>query len=261
MRGLPFPRHIPPMLSIPALLFLALSIVGTSFLSGIFGMAGGLILLGILVAMMDVAPALVLHGTTQFAANGWRAVLWREHIQWGIVIRYGIATVITFLLFRAVAMIPDRAVIYICLGLTPFVTDLLPKSVAADMTKPGAPYVCGALMAVLQVLAGTAGNFVDIFFQNSPLDRKQIVASKSATQTINHSMRVLYFGSLASDLSDAVPWWMFPLAIALAMAGTTLAGQALHRMSDTEFRRWSRLFINAIAIVFIARGLWLLAFR
>ena len=246
------------MLSPVVFLTLMLSIVATSFLSGIFGMAGGLILLAILVALLDVAPALVLHGATQLAANGWRAWLWREHIQWGIVWRYGVATIATFAALRTVGMIPDKAVIYLCLGLMPFAAELLPRSLPADMTKPGAPYVCGMLMAALQVLSGTAGNFVDVFFQNSHLDRKQIVASKSATQTINHSMRVLYFGSFANALSDGVPWWGYIAAIGCAMAGTTLAGQALHRMSDAEFRLWSRWFINAIAAIFIARGLWLL---
>ena len=249
------------MISPGILLSLALSILATSFLSGIFGMAGGLILLGVFVALLDVAPALVLHGITQLAANGWRAWLWREHIVWSIVWRYGVATIATFAVLRSLAMIPDRAVIYLCLGLMPFATELLPKRWAADMTRPGAPWVCGVLMAALQVLSGTAGNFVDVFFQNSPLDRKQIVASKSATQTINHSMRVIYFGSFASAFSAGIPWWGYLGAIACAMAGTSLAGQALNRMSDAEFRQWSRWFINTIAVIFIARGLWLLVVR
>ena len=249
------------MLSPAVFITLGLSILGTSFLSGIFGMAGGLILLGILVALLDVAPALVLHGVTQLAANGWRAWLWREHIQWPIVWRYGVATIATFAMLRTVAMVPDRAVIYICLGAMPFVTELLPKSLPADMTRPGAPYVCGILMAALQVVSGTAGNFVDVFFQNSPLDRKQIVASKSATQTINHTMRVLYFSSFASAFSAEIPWWGFVGAIACAMAGTNLAGQALHRMTDAQFRLWSRWFIHTIAVIFIARGGWLLLAR
>ena len=103
-----------------------------------------------------------------------------------------------------------------------------------------------------------AGNFVDVFFQNSGLDRKQIVASKSATQTINHALRVLYFGSFAGAFSAGVPWWGFIGAVGCAMAGTTLAGQALHRMSDSQFRQWSRLIINSIAAVFVVRGTWLL---
>ena len=52
----------------------------TSFLSGIFGMAGGMILLGVLLILLDVAPAMVLFGVTQFASNGWRAALWRRFV-------------------------------------------------------------------------------------------------------------------------------------------------------------------------------------
>ena len=58
-----------------ALAVIAVTILATSFISGIFGMAGGLILLGVLLVFMDVAPAMVLFGAIQTAANGWRATL------------------------------------------------------------------------------------------------------------------------------------------------------------------------------------------
>ena len=53
-----------------ALAFVGLTVLGTSFLSGIFGMAGGLILLGVLLMFMDVAPAMILFGIIQMGANG-----------------------------------------------------------------------------------------------------------------------------------------------------------------------------------------------
>jgi len=40
---------------------LAAGVVVTSFLSGIFGMAGGMILMGLLLAMMPLPAAMVLH--------------------------------------------------------------------------------------------------------------------------------------------------------------------------------------------------------
>ena len=73
------------MLTLPTLATLAAGVVVTSFLSGIFGMAGGMILMGLLLAIMPLAAAMVLHGITQMASNGWRAVLWRAHIEWRIV--------------------------------------------------------------------------------------------------------------------------------------------------------------------------------
>ena len=50
----------------------------TSFLSGIFGMAGGIILMAVLVALVSVATAMVIHGGIQMVANGYRAFLLRE---------------------------------------------------------------------------------------------------------------------------------------------------------------------------------------
>jgi uncharacterized membrane protein YfcA len=65
------------MLSLPLAAGFAAAIVSTSFVSGIFGMAGGMILMGILLAFMPMAPAMVLHGLVQISATGWRARQWR----------------------------------------------------------------------------------------------------------------------------------------------------------------------------------------
>ena len=61
---------------------LGLLMVATAFLSGLFGMAGGLILIGVLLTILPLPSAMVLHAITQMASNGWRAFLWRDHIRW-----------------------------------------------------------------------------------------------------------------------------------------------------------------------------------
>lgn len=255
------PSHcvVRPMISPAALLILGVSVVATSFLSGIFGMAGGLILIGVCLALLDVAPAMVLHGATQLAANAWRAFLWRRHLVWPILIRYALATTAVFVVMRFFAFIPDKALIYILLGLMPFATELLPQAWKPDIQRQGAPWIAGGVVGFFQVIAGVAGNIVDVFFQNSKLDRRQIVATKSATQAFGHMMRVLYFGSFTEAYSIEIPWWVFVGSIGLAMLGTTLAGKALNSMSEADFRRYSRWLIHTIAVVFLARGVWLLA--
>ena len=51
------------MISLPLAAALSTAILSTSFLSGIFGMAGGFILLGILLALMPLPAAMVVsHG-------------------------------------------------------------------------------------------------------------------------------------------------------------------------------------------------------
>ena len=41
------------------------SVLGTSILSGVIGMAGGLLLMGVLVSLLPVAGAMIVHGAVQ----------------------------------------------------------------------------------------------------------------------------------------------------------------------------------------------------
>jgi uncharacterized membrane protein YfcA len=242
-----------------ALALIAVTIVVTSFISGIFGMAGGMILLGVLLIYMDVAPAMVLFGAIQTSANGWRATLWWRHVDWGIVWRYLIGSTAMFLVLRTVAVLPSKATLYLCLGLIPFAADLLPKRLSPDISRPGVPYICGAFIIVLQLMAGAAGHILDVFFQKSRLDRKTIVGTKAVTQVAGHVYRIAYFGSFAAAIDTSVPWWVYVAAIALSFAGTSLAAPVLLRMTDDGFRMWSRRVTIAVAVTFLVRGLWLLA--
>src|SRR5215204_2740033 len=97
------------MLSLPMLATVAAGVLVTSFLSGIFGMAGGMILMGLLLALMPLPAAMVLHAVTQLTSNGWRAWLWRAHIDWPIVARFAAGSVVATAAFAAVAVIPGKS--------------------------------------------------------------------------------------------------------------------------------------------------------
>jgi hypothetical protein len=246
------------MLDNTALAILGTSIFTASVLSGIFGMAGGLILLGALLFYIDVVPAMVLFGAIQVTAGGWRAALWVQHVRWGIFWRFLAGATVMFLLMRYVRFVPDKAVVYIGLGMMPFAAELLPARLSLDITRPLMPYFAGLLLQCLQLLAGATGVILDLFFQKSGLDRKTIIGTKSVVQVTGHLFRILYFASLAVTLDVGIPWWAFAGALVLAVAGTTVAGWVLERMTDDGFRYWSRRLIFLVSAIYLARGLWLL---
>lgn len=247
------------MLAPVTLAVVGVTIVATSFVSGLFGMAGGMMLLGVLLVFMDVAPAMVLFGITQTAANTWRATLWWRHVQWPIVWRFLVGSTTLFLLMRSVAILPNKATVYLALGLLPFAADLVPRSWSLDITRPSVAYVAGAIIIVLQLLAGAAGHILDVFFQKSRLDRMTIVGTKAVTQVMGHVYRILYFGSLEAAMDMSVPGWAYVAAIGLAIAGTSLAATVLVRMTNDGFRMWSRRVTIGVSSVYLARGLWLVA--
>ena len=232
------------------------TIISTSFLSGLFGMAGGMILLGVLLVYFDVATGMVIFSVIQFAANGWRAALWWRFVLWRIFFVYVLGAVLSFAIMRYVAIVPSKAAVYLSLGLLPFLIEVLPARARPNIEWRGVPFITGFLTTIIQLLSGVGGLFLDIFFQKSALDRKTTIATKAVTQTFSHVVRAVYFGSF-TGLVDAVPLWVFVPAIVLSMAGTSLAALVLERMTDIGFRQWTRRVIFAVSAVFLVRGLML----
>jgi uncharacterized membrane protein YfcA len=246
------------MLTLSALATIGPVIFVASVLSGVFGMAGGMILLGVILVYLDVVTGMILFGLIQTTAGGWRAAIWWRYVKWSVVWRYLVGATVTFILFRWIALVPDKAVVYIGLGLMPILADRLPDRFALDITRPGVPYVAGLVLQAIQLMAGATGVLLDTFFQRTGLDRKTIIASKAITQVASHIYRVAYFASIGSLAGAALPWWAYLGAVCLAIAGTSIAGVILHHMTDDGFRKWSRRLILTVSVVYVLRGLWLL---
>src|SRR5688572_20076871 len=99
------------------LVILAVSALLTSFISGILGMAGGMILMGILLAMMPLPAAMMLHGITQLASNGWRALLWRASVEWRVLRGYCLGALVALAFFAVVQLVVSKPIALITLGL------------------------------------------------------------------------------------------------------------------------------------------------
>jgi uncharacterized membrane protein YfcA len=241
------------------LALLGATIVFTSFLSGVFGMAGGMILLGVLLNYFDVATAMILFSIIQLFANGWRALQWRSYVLWPIFGWYVLGAAISFAGMWTIAFVPDKAMVFLMLGLMPFAIEALPADARPNIEWRGVPFLTGVATTVIQILAGVGGMFLDIFFQKSMLDRKTTNATKAVTQSFSHVVRALYFGSL-SGIGD-VPLWATGPAILLAIGGTSLAPFVIERMTDHGFRQWTRVVIFAISVVYLVRAGFLIWHR
>jgi uncharacterized membrane protein YfcA len=236
---------------------LCLAMVGTSFLSGIFGMAGGMILVGILLVLMPVPEAMMLHGVTQMASNGWRALLWWRHVRWTPVAAYITGCGLALGVWSFTRYVPSLPVALLLLGLTPFMVRLLPKGFRpnAESLPQGAIY--GAVCMTLILLTGVAGPLTDTFFLGGKLDRKEIIASKAFCQIFGHAAKLVYFGTLIDQAASVDPI-VATLAIISSMIGTSLAKQVLEAMTDQQYRKWANGIIVAIAGYYVLHGTYLM---
>jgi uncharacterized membrane protein YfcA len=229
------------------------AMVGTSFLSGIFGMAGGLILIGILLALLPVPEAMLLHGVTQMASNGWRGLLWLKYVRYRIVFAYASGIAIALLAWSFARYVPSKPVALLLLGLTPFIVRLIPENLRpnAESLPQGAIY--GVICMTLILLTGVAGPLIDSFFLGGKLERREIVATKAICQIFGHGAKLIYFGALIDQAASLDPI-VAGLAIVGSMVGTTLATRVLAAMTDQQFRLWANRIIVAIASYYIVHG-------
>jgi uncharacterized protein len=251
------------MFSLPVLAALAAVAVVTSFISGIFGMAGGMLLIGFLLMMLPVPVAMVFHGVIQIAANGWRSYLWRHHINWGVVLEFGLGSVFSLAVFSSLAFVPPKWVVLMAVGLTPFVALSVPQKIAPNIERRGQAFLAGAIGGALQLVAGVTGPILDIFYVRTGMTRQMNVSTKSAAQVMGHLVKVTYFGALVANPGgrDLEQWLVMAYAACFAVLGTNLSRKFLDRLSDKQFYYWTRRIILAIGVVYIAQGIWQVAAR
>lgn len=230
------------------------AVFGTSILSGVFGMAGGLILMGVLASMLPVPLAMTAHGFAQFIANGTRFLSLLEHVDWRSAGYYVLGTTAAAGIFWFVLYTPSRALLFFALGAIPILS-LLPLAPKFDFQIPRHAIACGFLNTAAHLTAGVSGPLLDLFFVNSRMNRFEIIATKAFTQTLGHALKVGYFASLANAFTE-LPLWL-PIGVAAsAVFGTHAGGWILRRMSEGSFRLYLRRIFLLIGCVYLARGAW-----
>ena len=252
------------MFTIPVLAALAAVAVVTSFISGIFGMAGGMLLIGFLLFLLPVPVAMVFHGVIQIAANGWRSWLWREHINWKVVLQFGAGTACALVVFSFFSFVPPKPLVLLMVGLTPFAALSVPQRFAPNIERRGQAFLAGLIGGTLQLVAGVTGPLLDIFYVRSGMTRQVNVATKSAAMVLGHVSKVAYFGLMIAEPAgrDLEQWLVMAFAAAWAVSGHThLSRRLLDKMSDKQFYYWTRRVILALGAVYVVQGVWQWAAR
>lgn len=236
-----------------SLLFLAV-VFSTSVLSGIFGMAGGLVLLGFLLAWLPAATAIAVHGVIQLSANASRAWLSRRFIDWRIVGLIAVGVAIAASLLALVRYSPSETVVLIVLGLMPVMVWIPKRWFHFDVSRPWHAVACGIVSGGLTIAVGVSGPTIDIGFIRTQLDRRTVVATKATIQVIAHTLKILFYWQAALAMSGGQWGWVL-LGIPFAFLGTRSGNLILTRLTDSGFRYWTRWIVTVVGAYYLIRGL------
>jgi uncharacterized protein len=247
-------------LSPPLILAIILGVFATSILSGVLGMAGGMVLMGILVWMLPVQQAMILHAVSQFAANGSRAFIHRKHIYKKSLGYYFAGLGVMSCAFALISLVPSKMAVFLLMGFTPFLAFLMPKDLKLDFTRPAQAFVAGLIVTGFQLTGGVSGPMLDVFFQTRALTRHQTVATKAFTQSVSHITKFVYFGFIVSNFSAAtagLPFWLCGAVVPIALLGSHLSKYILDRISDKHFYRVTQIALFLVGVVYLSKALML----
>ncbi|WP_342359966.1 sulfite exporter TauE/SafE family protein [Terrarubrum flagellatum] len=220
----------------------------TSAMTAAFGIGGGVAMLGGLASAVPPATIVAVHGLVQFGSNIGRTVVQRAHVVWRPVALFAIGSIIG-VGFGAwlVASLPARWLLLL-LGLFILAMVWLPKPKIPGLERSGL-IAGGVIASVLSMVVGAVGPFVQALLLPLKLEKRALIATFSAMQTLQHALKVIAFGAIGFSFGD----WL-PLTLAMIASGFlgTLAGTALlERIPE-------HIFAIALKVVLTIAGLDLL---
>ncbi|WP_224416589.1 sulfite exporter TauE/SafE family protein [Modicisalibacter tunisiensis] len=247
-------REEPDAVTLPLTVAFFAVVFLTSALSGIFGMAGGLILLGCLLLALPASVAIVVHGVIQLASNGSRAWLSRQYIAPRIVALIASGGAVSAVALAWLDYHPDVTIVSLLIGVMPVLVWIPRRWFHFDASRPGHALACGVIAGGLTIAAGVSGPTIDLFFIRTGMDRRQIVATKAAVQVIAHAIKIIFYAGSALALS-AGQWGAIALAVPVAFLGTRAGNGVLRRLSNAHFRYWTRWIVTVVGAVYLVQGL------
>lgn len=232
----------------------------TSILSAVFGMAGGLVLMGVYGSTLPVPAAMILHGTTQMFANGFRFVLLRSHALWPQFVAYLVGTAVAVGLFTVIELTPSKSTLFIVMGLLPLIRFVPVPAAIMDFGRGRGATICGLSVAAVQLLAGVAGPLLDLFFVRTNLKKHAVICNKALTQTLSHFAKTAYFMAITgiTGMNDVLTLPTVIGSIVAALVGTVVGAKLMQRLSEQRFRSITGHLVLGIGAIYLCKGIWLL---
>lgn len=228
----------------------------TAILSAVIGMAGGIVLLTVMLLFMEPLVAIPLHGAVQLVSNSSRTVIQRNYVDRGILLRYAALLLpMSFVGVEFAQLLPaslTKTLIGVFVLAATWAPGLVLLGTHPEGVEPTRRFLTlGAVVGFLNPTIGATGPLIAPFFLNLGLDRRALVGTKAACQAAGHLAKLLAFG-VAGFVFSA---WLTPLAIlsGMVIAGTWLGSRILDHVSELWFTRLYRLVLTLIALRLILK--------
>jgi uncharacterized membrane protein YfcA len=214
-------------------------------------MAGGIVLLSVMLLFLEPLVAIPLHGVVQLVSNASRMAMQWRHVDRGILAVYALPLLPMGFVGLAVvrALPPDatRMLIGAFVLLATWAPSALLLGAHPERVEKARRFLgLGAVVGALNMTVGATGPLIAPFFLNLGLARQALIGTKAACQALGHLAKVAVFGFAGFAFGA----WLGALALlgALVVLGTWIGTRILDRVSERWFTRLYKGVLSAIAL-------------
>lgn len=245
-------------------------------MSASVGFLGGTILLTVMAQFLPPPVLIPLHGLVQFWANSTRVMFLIKSVNWKIVGYYALGTVFGSLLASQYVLSVPEHWYNLGLGLVVLILTFTPKEawgrVFRSATKEenvatitGHPVkreisrekwvLTGFVASFIGLFVGAIGVLVgSVFLTEKNLDKRVIVSTQGACQSLVHIAKVIVFVYLGFQIG---PWiWLLSGLIFTTLAGSYVGTRILDRIPQALFLKLFKGVIIILCLRLIASALF-----
>ena len=244
--------YVAQMISWLTWMILCLTALGTAALSAVIGMAGGVILLAVMLLFLPVEIAIPIHAAVQLISNSTRVILFIRHVEWKVWALFSLPATLGILVGREIFAAVDPQYLRYIIATFILIATYLPKP-KADKAWPFWPFLlAGAIAGTMGMLVGAVGPIIAPFFIHAKLLKEKMIATKAVCQATIHVLKLIAFGTLGFSFGEH---GTFILALGAAVIlGTYLGKRLLHHVSEPLFIRLVKIALTLIAVKLIVWG-------
>jgi uncharacterized membrane protein YfcA len=181
---------------LPMILIFFLVTLG-ALVTSLTGLGGGTLILAGLLLFFPPEISIPLHSFTQFSANGLRTGIFFKHVNWSVVIAYGLLMLPSTWLAAKMFYLINPSVLKLIVGIF-ILASITPWKIKPTEEPEKKTFVLlGALSGFMGVFVGAIGPAVVPFFNRLKLSRDGILSTKSAGQMILQLSKIIAFSGAA----------------------------------------------------------------
>tara|TARA_X000000950_G_scaffold244013_1_gene299824 strand:+ start:200 stop:919 length:720 start_codon:yes stop_codon:yes gene_type:complete len=226
--------------------YLFVSALLTSLISGVIGMAGGSILLVLLAFILNPMEIIPLHGVTQLSSNFTRAYILRDKINRPKLMFFGSGAILGGILSSFVIQ-QFSSPKFFYLGIFAVIMMMLfkPKKLKIHL-KDRSFSILGLIIGALAPFTGATGPMIAPFIFDSEGEKEKVVATKAAFQCVTHVMKIPIFISLSFRYQDYLPH--MALLVCATIMGTKIGTNLLKKTSNQVFNKLFKVLLFGAGI-------------